>query len=336
MVFNPAIIALIMGSLFIGAAMLMACALGLRIIRRFDLRSGSPGQLVLERQTYLLSTVLSYTMAFQLLSLFLFIYLGEDLHGLFVGAMCAAGTFNVNDFGYPTLVLKCVNTIGCGIWLVLNHADNQAEDYPLIRVKYKMLLPLACLLFLEGALQLGFFGAMRPNVITSCCGTLFSEEASTVAGSLAHLPLRATQILFFLNVLLAIRACAGFLYTGRGAMACSVLNLLLLATAVIGVISFISVWYYELPSHHCPFCILKPEYHSIGYPLYAAILAVGVAGGAMGLLDRYRNIPSLGRVVPGIQRKLAILALGCALALGIIAAYPMLVSDFKPYEQVTP
>ena len=54
--------------------------------------------------------------------------------------MCAAGTLNVNAYGYPTLVLKVLNCLLAGIWLILNHADNRADDYPLIRKKYALLL----------------------------------------------------------------------------------------------------------------------------------------------------------------------------------------------------
>ena len=51
-----------------------------------------------------------YALAFEILSLFLFIYTADDLHRLFVGAMCAAGTLYVNAFGYPALMLKVGNS----------------------------------------------------------------------------------------------------------------------------------------------------------------------------------------------------------------------------------
>jgi len=79
---------------------------GVQILRRWDLRSGSELQLLLERKTYLVSTLLAYAFAFQLGSLFLFIYTADHLHTLFVGAMCAAGSLYVNPFGYPTLFLR--------------------------------------------------------------------------------------------------------------------------------------------------------------------------------------------------------------------------------------
>jgi hypothetical protein len=39
---------------------------------------------------------------------------------------------------------------------------------------------------------------------------------------------------------------------------------------IVGILSFISLYVYEHPHHHCPFCLLKPEY---GYQGYAALCA---------------------------------------------------------------
>jgi len=104
---------------------LYASSYGIQILKRWDLRSGSEGQLILERKTYLVSTLLSTLLGVHLLSLFLFIFTADELHSLFVGAMCAAGSLYVNGYGYPALVLKMVNVILAGLWLILNTVDNR-------------------------------------------------------------------------------------------------------------------------------------------------------------------------------------------------------------------
>jgi hypothetical protein len=59
---------------------------GVRIIRHWDIDSGSEYQLDLERRTYLISTLMAYAMGFQLFSLFLFIYTADILSaGSFTG-----------------------------------------------------------------------------------------------------------------------------------------------------------------------------------------------------------------------------------------------------------
>ena len=69
MIFQPAIIALLLASLVCVGLLLAAAPLAIDIIRHWDIHSGSERQLLLERRTYLLSTLLSFIFATQLLSL---------------------------------------------------------------------------------------------------------------------------------------------------------------------------------------------------------------------------------------------------------------------------
>ena len=107
-------------------------------------------------------------MGAELLSLLLFAQTAESLSGQFVGAMCATGVLNVNRFGFPTLLLKIALFFLAALWLLLNRVDNRGYDYPLVRVKYGLLLALAPLTLLEGAVQTRFFLGLEPEVITSC------------------------------------------------------------------------------------------------------------------------------------------------------------------------
>ena len=80
----------------------------------------------------------------------------------------------MNGFGYPALILKMINFLLAGLWLILNYADNRGYDYPLIKTKYLLLLNLAPLILIEMVLQANYFLRLKPNIITSCCGSLFS------------------------------------------------------------------------------------------------------------------------------------------------------------------
>ena len=136
MKFHPGILALLMGSVLTTSMLGYAAYEGVRIIRGWDIKSGTERQLEFERKTYLVSTVMNYALGFQLLSLFLFIYTADTISPLFIGAMCAAGSLKVNGFGYPALILKIVSFLLAGLWLIVNFTDNKAHDYPLIRTKY--------------------------------------------------------------------------------------------------------------------------------------------------------------------------------------------------------
>lgn len=326
---KPAVLALLLTSGLVCLTLAAAAVQGLVIARGFDLTSGSPRQLALERRTYLVSTALSLVMVFEILSLFLLIYVADDLHELFVGAMCAAGTFNANSYGYTALTLKSLGALGCGVWLAVNHADTLGYDYPLLTPKYRWLAPLALLVILANWVQTRFLLALAPDQITSCCGAIFSESAAGVAGVLAHVDPRVSEALFVAGLLAVGRSGAHVIATGRGARLFAAASAGLFVASLIAVISFISVYWYELPTHHCPFCLIQVEYGCIGYPLYAGLLVGTVCGLSVGALARAGRHASLGPVLPRLLRRLTVAAL---LGFGLtaaIAAWPMLFSDFR-------
>jgi hypothetical protein len=186
MLLHPAVIALLLVSMLTSLMLVYSSYYAVLIIRQWDLTSGSEEQLALERRTYLISTILSYVFAFELLSLFLYMFTADNIHTLFVGAMCAAGTLNVNGYGYPALLLKIINFLVAGTWLIINYVDNRAHDYPLIKKKYLFLLIIAPLIVGETVTLANYLLRLRPDVITSCCGSLFSTGAGSIQSGLFH------------------------------------------------------------------------------------------------------------------------------------------------------
>jgi hypothetical protein len=376
MILHPGIVALVLVSFLISGMILYSTFFGIRIIRRWDIRSGSEEQLALERRTYLISTLLSYVFVFQIGSLFLYIYTAESLHNLFVGAMCAAGSLNVDPYGYPAFLLKILNFILAGLWLIINYTDNRAYDYPLIRKKYAMLLLFAPLILTESVVQLLYFTQMKADVITSCCGSLFSLDRRSVGadivttmpvnaalresivspldalqttpdgvisccGSLftgetlaliltlvAAMPVKAAMAGFYLSLALTFSSGVVYWIKGKLGLLFSFASGLFFLMAGISFISFISLYFYELPTHHCPFCVLQREYGYVGYLLYASLLAGVVSGLGVGVLMPFRAIGSLSGSLPLIQKKLTLLCLVSYLLFAGISIYQMVGTDF--------
>jgi hypothetical protein len=306
MIFHPAIMALYASSVLISFMVLYSTSYGIQVLRQWDIRSGSELQLVLERKTYLISTLLTYLFGFELLSLFLYIFTVDQLHTFFVGAMCAAGSLYVNDYGYPALILKVINFLLAGLWLILNYVDNQAYDYPLIRKKYFLLVILTPLILLEMILQANYFLRLHPNIITSCCGSLFSTEAGNLVSDMVVLPRGPVSVLFYLSMISTVASGVYYYLKEKGGYLFSSLSLITFLVSIVSILSFISVYFYELPTHHCPFCILQKEYGYIGYPLYLALLGGTISGMGVGVLMPFRKTKSLSEILPRIQRKLAI------------------------------
>lgn len=278
----------------------------------------------------MVSTLLAYTFGFQLVGLFLFVHTVDALAGSLVGAMCAAGTLNANGWGYPTLGLKVATFVLAGIWLIVSAVDNQAEDYPLVRVKYLFLLLLAPLIIAEAALQAVFLLSLRADVITSCCGTLFSDGKGNLASGLAALPTGPMRVAFFATLGTTVATGALFLARRRGAIAFAALSGVAFAVGAAALVSFIGVYVYELPTHRCPFCVLQRDYGHIGYALYSTLLGGAVLGLGAGAITPAAGIPSLATVVPRLQRLLV--AVSCALwtLLAAIVGWTIIATDFHP------
>lgn len=308
MILHPEILALVVSSLLTCLMTLYAVCHGAVILRRWDLASGSASQLALERRTYLVSTALNYLIGFQLVSLLLFIRTADAICHLFVGAMCAVGTLTANPYGYPALLLKSVTFIMASLWLILNHADSLGYDYPLLRPKYIFLLLLAPLLVAESALQGLYFAGLQPDLITSCCGALFSQASRGIANEIVAVPGGVMKVLFHACMAAMFVAGVRFCRNGKGAYLLSALSCVTFIVSIMSIISFISLHIYEMPSHHCPFCILQKEYGYVGYPMYLLLFSGVVSGLGGGLLQPFRGRESLAKLLPGLQRRLMALS----------------------------
>jgi hypothetical protein len=98
--------------------------------------------------------------------------------------------------------------------------------------------------------------------------------------------------------------------------------------SLASILSFISVYFYELPTHHCPFCILQKEYGYVGYPIYITLLGGTIAGIGTGLLMPFRGVKSLSDPLPSIQKRLALLSAILFLIFTCIVTYRMIFTDF--------
>lgn len=328
MILHPNILALTVSSLLICLMVLYSSYYGIRILRSWDMRSGSEVQLALERRTYLISTIISYFLVFQLASLFLFISTADSICDLFVGAMCAVGTLTVNPFGYPTLLLKLFTFLLAGCWLLLNHLDMHGYDYPLIRAKYTLLLLLTPFILAEGVSQAIFFSGLTPDIITSCCGSLFSSASRGIASEVANAPPLPMLAAFYLSAIVITACGLRLLLKGSGGSLFAAMTLLHFLISLAAVVSVISLYIYRMPSHHCPFCILQREYYFVGYPIYLSMLTAAISGFGAGWSVRYDSIESLRFDLPRIRATLIRVSLLSIAIPVVITSYFVLFTSF--------
>lgn len=329
MIQHPAIMSLLLASFLITAMSLYASWYGIRILLLWDIKSGSERQLGLERRTYLISTLIGYGLFFQILSFFLLIYTTDSIHNLFTGAMCAAGSLGANEYGYPLLALKLANALFAGVWLTINHLDSKGYDYPLIRSKYALLLCLTLLLLVETLLQYLYFSNLKADLITSCCGSLFSPEKRSISGEIAALPTRPAMVFFAAAFAAQLVSGAFSLLRKVGWYLFAATEAAFFLTATAALISFISLYFYELPTHRCPFCILQKEYAYIGYLLYACLIGGFISGAAAGVAEKFRGVKSLAGIIPRFQRRVALVSMAFNCGFTVIVVARMLTTPFR-------
>ncbi len=332
MLLNPSILALIIVSTVVAGMTLLAAMFGLQVVRHWDIQSGSERQLNLERRTYLISTLVAFAFLAELVSLLLFIYNAEQMSSQFVGAMCATGVLNVNGWGWPALYLKIAVFFAGAVWLTMNRIDNRAYDYPLIRVKYALLLLILPLMIAESVVQTAFFLNMDPDIITSCCGSLFTPEGEGVASEISGIEPSTALLLLLMSGVAVFAAGGWYLWRGSGATVFAVSNLSAFLIALVAIVSCIALYVYEHPHHHCPFCILKGGHGFIGYYLYLPLFMATALSLGVGVIAPFRKVPSLAAIIPVESRRFIAIAMMGMLLFYVVASYAILRSNLTMME----
>lgn len=333
MIWHPASLALLAGSAAALALALLAVVPAARILRRWDLSSSSESQFALERSTALLSTLAAWAVGVSAASIFLFIAAADDFSRTLAGAMCATGALNANPVGWVVLAVKGATLLFGAVWLALNSVDNACHDYPLVRLKYGALLALVPLFALDFVLLWSFLAGLRPDVITSCCGSLFSTvngRPQSVLAALPPLPMMrafdaATAGLWTIGLLCAVQG--GRLLHGLYALGAAAY----FAFALAAVVSFVAPYVYGLPFHHCPFDMFQAAYGFLGYPLFVSLAIAGIFGALPGVLLPFAGGPCLREVLPCRLRRWVRLSLSALLVFNAIVYWKVRFAGLKLY-----
>lgn len=327
MLLNPSILALIIVSSVVAGMMLIAAHFSIRVLRNWDISSGSELQLNLERRTYLISTIVAFSFLAELVSLLLFIYNAEQMSSQFVGAMCATGVLNINAYGWPTLYLKIAIFFSGAAWLMLNRVDNKAFDYPLVQEKYLLLLLIVPMILAEVVIQTRFFLEMDPDIITSCCGALFTPEGEGVAAELSGVAPATALWLLIASAGLVILSGSCYLLQQKGGVIYAGSNLLAFFIALVAIVSCVALYIYEHPHHHCPFCILKSGHDFMGYWLYIPLFSATALALGVGVISPFQKIPSLNEIIPADSHRYILLSMLMMLIFYLVAAYAIVGSN---------
>jgi len=325
-IFQKSILALLFASGVGAVGALAAGPHALAVWRHWDLESGSARQLRLERRSTLVSTGMALLLTMQSVALLLFVFNADRMASQFVGAMCAVGTLRVDGFGFPALLAQIAAFFGSAVWLTMNAVDGRCRDLPLTRAKSTLLLALIPVLLLAFGLELAYFLGLEANVITSCCGSLFTSRAPGLGGDLAAWPPGQAMAATFLVLGGAAVVAARVARRGQGGLALGIAGLLAFAASLAGIVAFVSLYVYEDPHHHCPFCLLKPEYGYRGYAFYVPLFAATSASIAAVALAPFASARARGQTSAERARAATRVLAGVALA-GFVLVLVLMVSQ---------
>jgi hypothetical protein len=162
---------------------------------------------------------------------------------------------------------------------VLDSEDMKRETQPYLKKKFILFLLFYLLFVLEIALETTMFLNIDIQSVVDCCGAIFSTTDDTYLSKILSLPHTLLLSFFYLNFLLMAlvkKLDKPYLF--------SFLNLTFIVISLISLISFFGTYIYELPTHHCPFCLLQQDYNYVGYLLYALLFIGTFRGGVLGFI----------------------------------------------------
>ncbi|MBX3185966.1 MAG: hypothetical protein KF819_03080 [Labilithrix sp.] len=279
------------------AAGLVACLLfargaltAQRVLRHFDLKRATEGQLALEKRIELAATFVRVGTVVQVLALVL-TALGADRMSRGVrGAMCAYGVFGANEWGFRSLAVTGGVALVAGVLAQIYAFDARVRSLDLARPVAAMTLAMFPLSVLDLAVAMEFLGKLDLTAVASCCSVQLDAVAAT-GGGYASGPRVVATILAAAGTCASI-ATALFAWRAPTKARVAIAGLVTLVTLPLaGAASVLEVapHAFEVPHHVCPFCLLRSDVFAIGYPLYGALFLAaiwGIGAGASALLAR--------------------------------------------------
>ena len=261
-----------------------------RVLRHFDVRRATEGQLALERQMELAATFARVGAVVQVVTLALSVLAADRLSRGVRGAMCAYGVFTAQEWGFRSLGATALVALAAGVLTQLYAFDARVRSLDLVRPLAIATSVMAPLSLLDLAAAAKFLLGLDLTVVASCCSVQLDPIAAAGGGFAGGPRLLVTGLAIAGAVLSAGAALiASRRPTRKNVIVAGAVSLAALPIAFAATVLEVAPHAFEVPTHVCPFCLLRPEAFAIGYPLYGALfLAVvaAVGAGASALLSR--------------------------------------------------
>jgi hypothetical protein len=267
----------------IAAALFFRAAVpSIRVLRRFDLRDQSEGQLALERQLELSATFCRVGAVVQALTLLLTVLGADRLSRGVRGAMCAYGVFAAHDWGMRSLFVTGAVALVAAVLTQLFAFDARMKTLDLARPLALAACVMAPLSLVDLAAAAKFFLGLDLTVVASCCSIELDAATATEQAHAAGPRVLVTGVALGLVLVASVTAMAAARSPTRARILAAGVGTLLALPPALGAVALeVAPHAFEVPTHVCPFCLLKPDVLALGYPLFGSLLvATAYVGGA--------------------------------------------------------
>jgi len=260
------------------------------ILKYWDFNKTSDYQYTLEKKSYLISLIIYFSIIVKIIIYPYFIFTLDTLSTIIPGAMCAAGVISANEYGEILFVLKSSIVLFGFIWLAINKLDIRSKRFLYIKKRLYFYIVIFLLFIIEFFLDISFFLNLTTRDLVSCCSVIFSQDSGTLPFGISTTVLLS---LFYISfTILFISNIKKYKYLSF------IFSFIFLYLSYYSVIYFFAPYIYQLPTHHCPFCMMQSDYYFIGYFIFFSLflgIFFSVVNGAMKLLkiDRYFNNSNL-------------------------------------------
>lgn len=253
------------------------------ILKGWDFSNTSIKQYQLEKKAYLIVLIILFSLIFKILLMPYFTYTIDKLSDIVPGAMCAAGVIGANDYGNPLLLIKISILFLIGIWMIVNHEDLKAPNYPFFKEKFWFFVLIFTLLCAEYYFDIAYFFNISLEQPVSCCSVIFGMSGNNELpfGLSSTMLLVLFYLLYLLNIILSLQKNSYLLFAS---------SILFLYISYSSINHFFGTYIYELPTHKCPFCMLQSEYYFVGYFLWTLLFLgvfFGISNFILKILLRY-------------------------------------------------
>ena len=143
------------------------------ILKDWDFNTTSIKQYQLEKKAYLIILIILFSLIFKILLMPYFAYTIDKLSDIVPGAMCAAGVIGANDYGNPLLLIKIAILFLIGIWMIVNHEDLKAPNYPFFKEKFWFFVVIFILICVEYYFDIAYFLNISLEQPVLCCSIIF-------------------------------------------------------------------------------------------------------------------------------------------------------------------